>query len=132
MLLGAQHKPLEASSLVIGGRGKLLGYSVTESAGSPAVASVILYDGTSTGGQIINRIKLAASGSANTWFGPQGIQFQAGLYVGALTGELVGTFYFIAEELVGPHSLVQANGADARISMHTTLGELTQLIGEIN
>lgn len=131
MRLGAQFNLISASSLIVGGRGRLLGYSLYESAGTPAAAAVSLYDGTSTSGQFLARVGLASSGVANTWFGPQGVTFSNGLYVGAFTGSLAGNLYFETETLHGSHLLEMDNGADSKLVPRYTTLDIANMLERI-
>lgn len=131
MLLAAQHNVLAASQLVVSGRGRLLGYSIREDAGTPAAAAVSFYDGVSTGGRIFHSISLPAGGAANLWFGPQGIQFNTGFYVGGYIGSLFGTVYFLTEELIGSNVGVQSNNFDDKIFTRISLHDFMRLINEV-
>ncbi len=75
------------------GRGTLMGFAVRESAGTAAVASAILRDGTSTAGDMIVPINLAADESGIVWFGPQGIPYNTGLYLDMEAGSLEAAIY---------------------------------------
>lgn len=65
---------------------RLLGYSMKESAGTPAVASVNLRHGVVIGAALLATEELAADGSVTRWFGPNGIACAGGIFVDR-TGE---------------------------------------------
>lgn len=74
---------------------RLLGFSITESAGSPAVAQVSIQEGTSA--NIANEIagvNLAASGSAQTWYGEHGIPCPGGIYLNRVSGTTRAVIYY--------------------------------------
>lgn len=67
-------------------QGRLLGWSILESSGT-AACSIILYDGTSAQGQIIDFLSAAsASSNANDFF-DTGIDVQSGVFVHVNTGQ---------------------------------------------
>lgn len=128
-MLSAQYNLATASTLVIGGRGRLLGYSLYENAGSPAVAAVSLLDGTSSGGQFLARCGLTASGVDTKWFGPQGIAFRQGLYIGAFTGSLTGNLYFLSETLLSSDFVELSNGGDYKLKIRLTQSDIDNYMG---
>jgi len=69
------------------------GFSVRESAGTPAVAAVNFRHG-SVSGQIVGVLELAANESADRSL-PGIIQTPAGVYVQVVTGEISGVLYNI-------------------------------------
>lgn len=62
---------------------RLMGYSIRETAA--AVATLNICHGAA-GTVIINAHNLAASTSADRWFGPQGLPVSAGVWIERLTG----------------------------------------------
>lgn len=70
----------------------LYGWSIRESAGTPAVATVLIRSG-SLSGPIVAAIELVADGSSTEWFGPQGVQARGGLYVDVVAGAVEGSVY---------------------------------------
>lgn len=67
-------------AIAAGPRRRLLGWSIRESAGSPAVATVSIVLGEAvSGGTPIGHVELAANGSETKWFGPQGIDVRDGV-----------------------------------------------------
>jgi hypothetical protein len=70
---------------------RLMGWSVRESAGSPAAATLNLRHGTSASDPVVAGINLAASGVDSQWFGPQGLPADAGIYLDRLTGNTTVT-----------------------------------------
>lgn len=131
MRLGANYNVVTASTLIIGGRGRLLGYSLYEDAGTPAAAAVSLLDGVNSSGRFLHRVSMAASGTANFWLGPQGIEFQNGLYVGAFTGSLTGNLYFETETLHGSHLLEMDNGTDSKLVPRYTTADIAAMLERI-
>lgn len=74
---------------------RLMGWSVFESAGSPAAAKVVFHDGVGTSGAIIGNCVLAASGEKTQWLGPQGILCVAGgIYVERVAGSTTVTLWY--------------------------------------
>lgn len=70
----------------------LRGFSIRESAGTPAVATVILRDGTAATDPIVAVIELAANGSVTEYF-DDGISISTGVYVDRVAGETEGAVY---------------------------------------
>src|SRR5688500_15639534 len=65
----------------------LMGYAARETAGTPAVATLILRHGTLATDPIIVPIELAANGTDKAWFGPNGIALASGIFVDRVAGE---------------------------------------------
>lgn len=66
---------------------RLVGYSVRESAATPAAASVSLRHGTlATDPLLLPTVVLAAGGRLEHWFGPDGIACPGGIFVDRATG----------------------------------------------
>jgi hypothetical protein len=70
---------------------RLMGYSIKETAG--AVATLSLLNGASSGGTAVAHVNLAAAGSIQQWFGPQGIPCPAGVWIERLTGTTAVILY---------------------------------------
>lgn len=75
------------------GSGTLMGFALREAAGTPAAATMVLRDGTSTAGDMIAPVNFTASQSAREWYGPQGIPFNSGIFWDAGTGTVEGVLY---------------------------------------
>lgn len=75
------------------GSGTLVGYTVRESAGTPATASLVLRDGTSTAGSVIATISLAASTSQSAEL--PAVQFDTGVFVDRLAGSTEVVVYVL-------------------------------------
>lgn len=73
------------------GPGVLVGCSFRENAGTPAVASIVLRDGTTDTGKIIAVINLLADESMRDNF--PDIHFATGLFVEKESGETQGAVY---------------------------------------
>lgn len=73
---------------------KLLGWSLRESAGTAAVATVFIRDGTTTSGDIRAVIELNGDQSTTMWFGPEGVMCAAGIFVHRSAGSTEGVVYF--------------------------------------
>lgn len=72
-----------------------LGCSIRESAGTAAVATVIIRNGTDNTGAILAVIELAANASAPPlWFGDGGVIANDGIYVDRVAGETQGAIYY--------------------------------------
>jgi hypothetical protein len=72
---------------------RLMGWSVVETAGTPALASAVLRDGTGTGDPIVAQAKVAASGAAFQWFDPAGIVCPNGVFLDRTAGETTVVVY---------------------------------------
>ncbi len=72
---------------------RLMGYSIMESAGSPAAASVNLLHSADNTGAIVAPIKLAASGVQTVMFPEGGIAVANGIYINRLTGNTTVVLY---------------------------------------
>jgi hypothetical protein len=79
---------------------RLLGFSITEDAGSPAVARASIQEGASAAiNTEIAGINLAASGSLNLWFGEHGIPCPGGIYLNRISGTTRAVFYTRVSDL---------------------------------
>lgn len=86
-----------AAAVAANPRVRILGWSVRESAGTPAVATLrIMRGATVAGGTTIAFVELAANASAQQWYGPQGIEAQAGLTIDHIAGEYDIVVYYTA------------------------------------
>lgn len=65
---------------------RYLGFSIKESAGTPAACTLVIRDGTSTAGTPIDFVNLAPSESAREWYGIEGKSAANGIFVDFLTG----------------------------------------------
>lgn len=74
---------------------RLVGYSITENAGSPAVARLVLRNGTTTGGAEMFDVQIAASSSTVQWFGVTGPRCPLGIFVDRVSGTTKLTLYTI-------------------------------------
>ena len=82
-----------SSLLIASGFGRLSGWSIWESAGSPAAAQVRFRDGTTSGGTIIGGTRLVASGSDGGPNMDEGIRFTTGIYMEVVAGSVEGVVY---------------------------------------
>jgi hypothetical protein len=84
-----------SSSLsIVTGQGKIAGWSIWESAGTPAAAQVRLWDNASAAsGTILGGAKLIASGSDAGPNMDEGIRFNAGVYMEVVAGSVEGVIY---------------------------------------
>lgn len=74
------------------GRGKLFGFAARESAGSAAVATFIIRDGTSASGILLIPVELAANTSTSQYFS-EPIEFDTGLFLDRVAGETEVTVF---------------------------------------
>jgi hypothetical protein len=82
--------PVTTDAATLNRRGKLLGWSLRETAG--AVATVDLYDhATAASGTRVAAISLAAAGSSTVVY-PEAVQLANGLYYD-VTGDVAGSVY---------------------------------------
>lgn len=85
-----------ADTQLITGQVSLVGLVVVEDAGTPAAASFVLRDGTSTSGAIVVPVKLALSSGVCYWFGDVedgGIIFKTGIFLDMIAGSINGAIY---------------------------------------
>jgi hypothetical protein len=74
---------------------RLLGYSITESAGSPAAAIVSLQEGASTDlTKEMVGVSLPASGSQTVWLGEHGTPCPGGIWVNRISGSTRIVLYY--------------------------------------
>lgn len=75
---------------------RLLGYSVRESAGSAAVASFNLRNGSTVAGAIVAVEELAADTAKTVWFGGNGIACASGIFLDRVAGDTEIVIYHAA------------------------------------
>ena len=79
---------------------RLLGWSIREDAGTPAVATVVLRhdaDGTCDGTGVIAFIELAANGSDQMSYGDRGLAIASGVCADILAGSVSVVIYTVVE-----------------------------------
>lgn len=75
---------------------RLVGYSIQESAGTPAAAACkIVHGATVGGGTNVAFVKLAASGSTTVSFGPAGIACPNGISFDWVSGQVDVALYYV-------------------------------------
>src|SRR5687768_14342718 len=77
---------------------RLMGFTVRETGGTPAIASLNLRHGTSVAGAIIAMAAVGASGQQTVWFGPNGIPAASGVFVDRVAGDTDLVLYTAAIE----------------------------------
>lgn len=77
---------------------RLLGFSIQEDAGSPAVAEAKLRLGTTVEGTEIAFVSLAASGAQTVWLGDRGIDASTGVFFERVTGTAVLALYWTVND----------------------------------
>ena len=85
-----------ADILMVTGRIVLMGWSLYEDAGSPALASAVIRDGTTAAGALVAAIKMPLSGNSNLWLGDidvGGIMLTTGLFFDMIAGSMSGAVY---------------------------------------
>lgn len=82
-----------SSLLIASGYGRLSGWSIWESAGSPAAAQVRFRDGTTVAGTFIGGAKLAASGTDPGMNMDEGVRFTTGVFMEVVSGSVEGVVY---------------------------------------
>lgn len=75
---------------------RLMGYSVRESAGTPAAAAFNLRNGDGNSDPLLVVGEMASNGTDLRWLGPQGIACPAGVWVERVTGETELVLYTVA------------------------------------
>ena len=74
---------------------RLIGFSVGEDAGTAAAAEIKIFNGTSTGGEVVvPACNLAADGFGTFWYGPDGIPCANGIYLNRVTGTTEVVIYY--------------------------------------
>lgn len=87
---GARYVPIYPNSLAAASAGRLVGWSVRETAGAAAVVTV--YAGRDANADVLATIPLAANGGSTHLPGGPGVSFGDGAYV-AVTGAITGALY---------------------------------------
>ena len=86
-----------SSLLIASGFGRLAGWNLWESAGSPAAAQVRFRDSTDVSGTFLGGSKLAASGTDQGTNMDEGIRFHAGVFMEVVAGSVEGVIYIKAD-----------------------------------
>ncbi len=74
---------------------RYMGFSIRESDGTPAVATVAILNGaTVAGGARVEVIELAANESKNQWYGPNGIRAADGITIDHIAGTVDIVIYY--------------------------------------
>lgn len=79
-----------ANLQIVTGRGELIGWSIWESAGSPAAAQVRFHNGTTTAEPLLGGAKLVANGTDPGPNYDEGIRFTVGLFMEIVAGNVEG------------------------------------------
>jgi hypothetical protein len=82
-----------ADEAVTASQGFLMGFSLRESAASPAVATAIIRDGTTATDPVVVMLELNGDQSATMWFGPDGIRINTGVFLDRVAGTITGALY---------------------------------------
>lgn len=77
---------------------RLIGWSVSETAGTPAAATVILRHGTTTSDPPIAWIELTANGTQTVIVGERGLHVPNGVFVDRVAGETALGLYSVSGE----------------------------------
>ncbi len=72
---------------------RLMGYCVSESSGTPALAVLTIRHGATNSDTVLAPITLLASTTLPVWLGPQGIPVPSGVYVNRTTGNATISLY---------------------------------------
>jgi hypothetical protein len=88
---------LSGDRLLYGRGGILLGWSVREAGGTPALAQFELRDGGNSAGTMLAAISMAASGDSQLWMGLPGVQFQSSMFGHVVSGASVGALWIIPD-----------------------------------
>ena len=128
MHLAAAHFPLSSATLVVGGRGVYMGLIVDETAAGAATFTV--YDGINSSGRPIDYVRLASGGNDRRWFGPNGIHFEQGLYIGTVTGTVQGQVLFVAQTIQTMALIVDEVASDRRLRPYLTQVTIDDFVAE--
>jgi hypothetical protein len=83
---------LTTTSKLMGGPGLLMGWGLLETTGA-AAATIEIWDGGDTTGQLIVPIALSSAQSTRDWNSPDGILFSRGLFLNVLAGSVRGVLW---------------------------------------
>lgn len=97
------------SGQMLNGAALIFGWSFRETTNA-AIATVELYDGTSTGGALITSITLAINESTRDLMGGNGLEILTGIYLNVVAGSVKGAVWAVPADA---HNLrdVMRNGA---------------------
>lgn len=127
--LATQYDPALPDAYLIGGRGLLMGWSIVENAGTPAVASFQILDGITNGDRAMMAVGVLASGASTVWFGPQGILFERGLYIKKISGSWTGGIFYLPETLTAPGYIIDESSSDRQIHEVLTQVDFNNMSG---
>lgn len=123
----AQRIVAVGSTLAVSGRCRYLGLSFDSSAA--ADCDVTLYDDiTATPANRLDGVRASTKSVGRQWYGPAGINCEAGIYVGAITGALVVTIYYIPQIMLGPGVLMDISSDQRVIHRFITETEVDDLL----
>lgn len=72
---------------------RVMGWHANEDATTAAVAEFVIRNGSSTAGDPVIPVNLAANGSDHEWFGPMGVVFSQGVFLDRLSGTTTVTVF---------------------------------------
>lgn len=79
---------------LVNGGGVIVGWSFQESTNA-AAATLELYDGTGTGGNLLSPITLVTNESTRDLIGGDGLQFRNGVFFHAVSGSVKGAVWVV-------------------------------------
>lgn len=109
--------------IAVSGRCRYMGLSFDATAN--AAADVTLYDDVvATAVNRLDGIRTTTFASGRQWYGPQGIVCEAGIFVGAITGALVVTIYYIPQTVLAPGVIIDESSDQRVIHISHTQDEI--------
>lgn len=126
--LPVQSLAFTGDGLIIGGGLVYFGCNIVETGG--AVATVNVYDGSGTGGLLVDPFSLAAAGESRNAPYSRGILCERGLYIDEATGAVSGVVYYIPRTLWDAQALIESSGSQRVVSDYYTQPDLYRVYGE--
>jgi hypothetical protein len=86
--------PTTASVLITSQAVGLKGFCVAESTGTNN-AKVVIRDGTTTAGKVVDVVTLAPNESVRDWYGPDAKRMDSGIFLHVVSGQVEGSVSFL-------------------------------------
>lgn len=126
--LPVQSLPFTGDGLIIGGGVVYFGCNIVETGASTATVNV--YNGTSTGGLLIDLYAFAAGESTHQAPYNRGVLCESGLYIDEATGAISGVVYYIPRTIWDAMALLQLSGSQVDVSRYNTLPDIYRAFNE--
>lgn len=126
--LPVQSLAFTGDGLIIGGSTIYFGCNIAETGASTATVNV--YDGTGTGGVLIDVFAFAAGESIHQAPYNRGVLCERGLYVDEATGAVSGVVYYLPTWVMDAQALVESSGSQRKVSQYFTQPDLYRAFEE--